>query len=303
MAAVIANLDMEKIQEMSVQADATFAQVFNGIIENPLMDVVYDAGSFSTLKYQPRYELPLPAGRAFDEVAGRINHILHSHAKDFAATCYENSIFMKEKMLRTAVDPLTDANTAGRKLGEDAQKRKIQIISDALFTGAAGTAYTDVVFSHEHKWTSIGTYVFDNIVGDVGTFTGKASYVLAENAIVYANDSVNAPRFTMDSTDSTIHNHQAIGMGYFLESLAFVNTPMHAIKIAATLDEENLLEAYNRMVLAKNQEGEVMDIKPMLLLVHQTNLVAAKKLVEATINASGASNVLYGLIKVAAYKN
>ena len=64
------------------------------------------------------------------------------------------------------------------------------------------------------------------------------------------------------------------------------------------LDETNLVAAYTAMCERKGDHGRPLGIKPTHLVVPPGLEFAARKLVNASINASGASNVLNGLVTV-----
>lgn len=65
-----------------------------------------------------------------------------------------------------------------------------------------------------------------------------------------------------------------------------------------TLDETGLTSAWSAMCSRKGDFGRPLGIKPTHLVVPPTLEFAARKLVNASINASGASNVLNGLVTV-----
>jgi len=65
-----------------------------------------------------------------------------------------------------------------------------------------------------------------------------------------------------------------------------------------TLDETGLIAAWTAMCERKGDNGRPLGIKPTLLAVPPSLYIAAKKLVNAPFDASGATNVLYGLVEV-----
>jgi len=65
-----------------------------------------------------------------------------------------------------------------------------------------------------------------------------------------------------------------------------------------TLDEAGLTAAYAAMTARTGDGGRPLGIKPTILLVPPTLEIAARKLVNASMNAAGATNVLNNLVEV-----
>jgi len=146
----------------------------------------------------------------------------------------------------------------------------------------------------EKKELTIGVAVDDLKSGNSAMWKSQLAALGRKSATL--KDKMLA-EFLQNGTSTAAKYLNYDGLPLFSDSHTFTGGTQDN-NLGLSLSESNLVTAFEAFMGMKDPSGSGMGVKPTHIIVPSQLYLTAKALVENPIDASGATNVLYGLLKV-----
>lgn len=220
---------------------------------------------------------------------------LAAHRYEIESEDYESTVEVE----RNAVED--DEYMVYAPLFEEAGVAAAEWPSDVVFevlkAGKTGLGYDKQPFfstSHPHK--------IEGAVSNLDAGSDPAWYLLDTTRVLKPLiwQPRRMPRLVRkdQETDDNVFEHKKFVYGIDARGAAGYGLWQLAHRSELELTETNYISARQAMMERTNDEGSTLGVRPMLLVVPPELEIPAKKLVQASQNAQGASNVLAGTAEV-----
>jgi phage major head subunit gpT-like protein len=283
-------IDTTSLSALTTAFNAAFTQGL-GVSPPVLLDLAMTVNS-ETAEEQYGW---LGHNTAFREWLGdRVVQNMKSYGFTLRNKKFENTVGVSADDIED--NKLQGATIQMKQLGQDTTLFPDKLLGDLIAAGGSSLAYD-------------GQYFFDTdhpvngaSVANLSSGAGAAWYLLDTSKVIkpfvyQLRRPFRLVAKTEVKDDNVFWRDEYVwgvdgrcNAGYGLWQLAFKSTQV--------LDETHFSAARAAMLAFKNDKGLPLNVMPNILLVGPSNEVAARKLMNATTAANGATNIVQGLAKV-----